>query len=48
MVNRVIKNKKFYEWYSVDSKPEGSADFKGSAGVLGKAIEMLQAWAKAQ
>jgi|SRR6185437_4890920 len=48
MIDRVIKNKKFYEWYSVDGKPEGSADFKGSAGVLGKAIEMLQAWAKVQ
>ncbi len=48
MVNRVIWNKKFYEWYSVDGKPEGSADFKGSAGVLGKAIEMLRSWAKAQ
>jgi len=48
MVDRVVKNKKFYEWYSVDGKPSGSADFKGSAGVLGKAIEMLRAWAKTQ
>jgi hypothetical protein len=48
MVDRVIKNKKFYEWYSVDGNPRGSADFKGSAGVLGKAIEMLRAWAKSQ
>jgi hypothetical protein len=48
MVDRVISNKKFYEWYSVDGKPSGSADFKGSAGVLGKAIEMLRDWAKKQ
>jgi hypothetical protein len=48
MIDRVIKNNKFYEWYSVDGKPKGSADFKGSAGVLGKAIDMLHTWAKKQ
>jgi hypothetical protein len=46
MINRVIKNGKFYEWYSRDDKPQGSADFKGSAGVLAKAIRMLEAWAE--
>ena len=45
MIDRVIKNQKFYEWYSVDGKPSGSGDFKGSAGVLAKAIDMLRAWA---
>lgn len=48
MLDRVIRNGKFYEWYSVDGKPKGSADFKGSAGVLGKAIDMLHTWAKKQ
>lgn len=48
MLNRVIRNNKFYEWYSVDGKPKGSAEFKGSAGVLGKAIDMLHTWAKKQ
>jgi len=46
MIQRVIKNHGFYEWYSLSGAPQGSADFKGSAGVLGKAIEMMQAWAK--
>ena len=45
MTDRVIKNKGFYEWYTVDNKPEGSATFKGSAGVLYKAIELLDDWA---
>ncbi|MGJ7029687.1 GH36-type glycosyl hydrolase domain-containing protein [Niabella hirudinis] len=45
MINRVIRNKRFYEWYSVDGKPQGSADFRGSAGVLAKAITMLRTWA---
>lgn len=46
MINRVIKNNKFYEWYGRDGKPQGSADFKGSAGVLAKAIFMLKKWAE--
>ncbi|HUZ58600.1 MAG TPA: hypothetical protein VMU83_07450 [Hanamia sp.] len=46
MIDRVIKNKGFYEWYGVDGKPEGSANFKGSAGTLAKAIVMLQQWAE--
>ena len=45
MTERVVKNKGFYEWYTVDNKPEGSGTFKGSAGVLHKAIEMLDEWA---
>ena len=47
MVQRVQKNDGFYEWYSVDNKPRGSGTFRGSAGVLGKAIEMLITWARA-
>ena len=47
MVARVQANDGFYEWYSVDNQPRGSGTFRGSAGVLGKAIEMLIAWAKA-
>jgi len=46
MLGRTIKDKGFYEWYSVDGKPNGSAAFKGSAGVLAKAIDELKAWAK--
>jgi len=45
MTDRVIKNNGFYEWYTVDNKPEGSGTFRGSAGVLYKAIEMMDEWA---
>jgi len=34
MFERVVKNNGFFEWYTVDNKPKGSATFKGSAGVL--------------
>ena len=46
MIDRVIKNQGFYEWYGMGNVPSGSGNFKGSAGVLAKAIEMLNAWAK--
>ncbi len=46
MVDRVIKNDGFYEWYTRRNRPRGSGTFRGSAGVLGKAIQMLQAWAE--
>jgi hypothetical protein len=42
MVKRVKDNDGFYEWYTVDNRPEGSGTFRGSAGVLYKAIEMLE------
>jgi hypothetical protein len=45
MLDRVIANNKFYEWYGIDGKPNGSGDFRGEAGVLAKAVVMLQQWA---
>lgn len=42
MLDRVIENDGFYEWYTVDNEPRGSGMFRGSAGVLGKAIQELQ------
>ena len=45
IMERVIKNDGFYEWYTIDNKPSGSGDFKGSAGVLAKSIEMFYDWA---
>lgn len=45
MFDRVVKNNDFYEWYKIDGTPAGSAEFKGSAGVLGKSIEMFNEWA---
>lgn len=45
MMERVVANNGFYEWYKIDGTPAGSADFKGSAGVLAKSIEMFYQWA---
>ncbi|HOW39614.1 MAG TPA: hypothetical protein PL123_03655 [Bacteroidales bacterium] len=42
MVKRVKDNNGFFEWYTVDNKPKGSGTFRGEAGVLYKAIEMLE------
>ena len=46
MIDRVLKNHGFYEWYGPGNKPSGSGAFKGSAGVLVKAIEMFREWSK--
>ena len=48
MVERVIENDGFFEWYTIDNQPKGSGQFRGSAGVLDKAIRMLWAWARQQ
>jgi hypothetical protein len=45
MVERVVRTGGFHEWWTRDNQPRGSGDFRGSAGVLGQAIEMLQVWA---
>lgn len=45
MIDRVIKNKGFFEWYGQGNVPSGSGNFKGSAGTLSKAITMMYAWA---
>jgi len=42
MVKRVKENKGFYEWYTIENEPRGSGTFRGSAGVLYKAIRMLE------
>jgi hypothetical protein len=46
MVDRVRKNRGFFEWYDLYNRPRGSGTFRGSAGVLGKAILMLREWAQ--
>ena len=43
--DRVIKNDGFYEWYTISNEPKGSASYRGSAGVLYKAILLLEEWA---
>lgn len=45
MIDRILVNKGFYEWYTSDGKPEGSGNFRGSAGVLYTAIIALEDWA---
>jgi len=42
MVKRVKDNDGFFEWYSVNNEPRGSGTFRGSAGVLYKAILMFE------
>jgi len=42
MVNRVKDNDGFFEWYTVKNEPKGSGTFRGSAGVLYKAILMFE------
>lgn len=46
MLQRVIANKGFYEWYTPDNKPQGSSSFRGEAGVLWSAITQIQAATK--
>jgi glycogen debranching enzyme len=46
MFDRVVKNNGFYEWYTVDNKPKGSATFKGSAGVLYDVILIFEKYAQ--
>jgi len=46
MINRVIQNDGFYEWYTIEGEPKGAGIFRGSAGVLMEAIDTLRAWAE--
>lgn len=46
MMERVVKNQGFYEWYGMGGVPSGSGHFKGSAGVLAKSIELFRQWAE--
>lgn len=48
MIDRVLQNKGFFEWYGMGNVPSGSGHFKGSAGTLAKAIEMFREWADNQ
>ncbi len=41
MLERVIKNNGFYEWYSQDNQPRGSGEFRGEAGTLWSAIRTI-------
>ncbi len=45
MVKRVKDNDGFFEWYTVNNEPKGSGTFRGSAGVLWKAIQLFEEYA---
>ena len=47
MLERVLKSRDFFEWWTMDNQPRGSAEFRGSAGVLLEAIRELREWAGA-
>jgi len=42
MLKRVKDNNGFYEWYTINNVPQGSGTFRGSAGVLYKAVELFE------
>ncbi|SFN00611.1 hypothetical protein SAMN05428949_1673 [Chitinophaga sp. YR627] len=47
IIERVLTNKGFYEWYDVRTgAPKGSGDFRGEAGVLFDVIVTLREWAE--
>jgi len=48
MLERVIQNEGYYEWYDTENSPKGSGEFKGSAGALSAGILRLRAWAETE
>lgn len=46
ILDQVIANNGFYELYSIDNKPSGSGEFRGSTGVLYDAILLLEEYAE--
>ena len=46
MLQRVVDNNAFHEWYTRDGRAVGSGTFRGEAGVLYKSIRMLREWAE--
>jgi hypothetical protein len=48
MLDRVLKDNGFFEWYDVRTGAKGgSGNFRGAAGVLHDAIQQLRQWAQA-
>jgi hypothetical protein len=47
MLDRVLRDNGFFEWYTRDGIAKGSGDYRGTAGQIVVAIDMLQAWAAA-
>ncbi|MCB0634956.1 MAG: hypothetical protein KDD15_34750, partial [Lewinella sp.] len=47
MLDRVLAQQGFFEWWTLANQPQGSGEFRSSAGVLIEAIDALRAWAAA-
>jgi hypothetical protein len=45
MLDRVLRDDGFFEWYTRDGTAQGSGDYRGSAGQIANAIDMLLEWA---
>jgi hypothetical protein len=45
MLNFVVRDDGFFEWYTRDGTKQGSGDYRGTAGQIVLAIDLLQAWA---
>jgi len=45
MLDRVLRDDAFFEWYTRNGTAQGSGDYRGSAGQIAKAIDMLLEWA---
>jgi hypothetical protein len=46
MLDRVLRDDAFYEWYARNGAPKGSGDYRGTAGQLVIAIDLLLKWAE--
>lgn len=47
MLDRVVRDDGFFEWYTREGAARGSGEYRGTAGQLAAAIDMLLAWAAA-
>ena len=45
MLDRVLRDDGFFEWYTRAGAAKGSGEYRGTAGQLAAAIDMLLAWA---
>ncbi|MBC3873866.1 glucosidase family protein [Undibacterium flavidum] len=45
ILDRVVRDEGFYEWYTREGIKQGSGDYRGTAGQIVKAIDMLSDWA---
>ena len=45
MLNFVVRDDGFFEWYTPAGVKQGSGDYRGTAGQIVLAIDLLQAWA---